>query len=46
MALNRFVFVAIHVVMNPPYEPPVAPIFVLSTSGRAATMSTAFIRSW
>ncbi len=44
-ALNRFVFVVIHAVMKPPYEPPVTPMRVESTSGRFATMSTAFMRS-
>ena len=32
-ALKRFVFVVTHAVMNPPYDPPVTPIFVESTSG-------------
>lgn len=45
-ALKRSVFVVIHAVMKPPYEPPVTPIFVESTSGRAAAMSTAFMMSW
>src|SRR5687768_17809084 len=33
-ALNRFVLVVIHAVMNPPYDPPVTPMRVESTSGR------------
>ena len=45
-ALKRFVFAVTQAVMTPPYDPPVTPIFVESTSGRLDTMSTAFIRSW
>ena len=45
-ALKRVVLAVIHAVMNPPYEPPVTPMRVESTSGRAAARSTAFIRSW
>ena len=44
-ALKRSVFTVIHAVITPPYDPPVTPIFVESTSARAATMSVAFIRS-
>jgi hypothetical protein len=44
-ALNRVVFVVIHAVMKPPYEPPDTPMRVESTSARFDTMSTAFIRS-
>src|SRR6185503_3395753 len=44
-ALNRLVFVVTHAVMKPPYEPPVKPIRVESTSGRLATMLTARMRS-
>jgi hypothetical protein len=32
--------------MKPPYDPPVTPMRVESTSARVETMSTAFIRSW
>ena len=43
--ISRCVFAVTHAVITPPYEPPVTPMRVESTSGRWATMSTAFINS-